>query len=307
MVEITKEREQAIVAKAVGMPLRAKKKLVASSLASPESDWVKVLLQGHTGTGKTRSLADILRTLNREGKPTKVFAASTDIGGNGLRSVKEDLLASGEASLLQNLAWFEFSTYEDFAAFTTNPNVIEFQGKPLWDWDPDVLALDGLSNFQESHVWRYVLGIESISDKPTEAREEGIQAGLVEWGQIRRSTVLQVDQFVTLHNPNGKKVHKVVTVLMDDGKEDKITRETKRGPLIMGGARSYIGPCFDYILTTVASKKPGTKLVGYSYRCDIGNDSTVAKARGVRLPEEALARADMKTIWESLTQPTKTT
>lgn len=287
--KVVEAKEATVVKAAVAMPLRGKKELVAS--LGEDADWTKLLVQGLTGSGKTFLIVGaLLRGL-------RVFVASTDIGGNGLKSVRDEMQRLGKLDLYNsNLAVFEFKSYEDFAAFTTNPDVVKVAGKKLWDWDPDLFVWDGLSNFQESHIWRYVMSLDPLSNDATESREEGVQAGLVEWGQIRKCTTLQIDQFLQCHSPKGKLIHKLVTVLLDDGKEDKFTHQVAKGPLILGAARSYIGPAFDYILTTVTAVKPGSDAPAFKWKCDIGSN-TVAKRRGQGVPKEILERADTEALW----------
>ncbi len=301
--QIVKDKEATVVAKTMAMPLpKGKKKLKSTSLADDASEYVKALVQGNTGTGKSFTLAEIAQTETHAGTPTKIFVASTDIGGNGLKSVKDRLLAVGRSDLIANIEWVEFPDYKTFAAFTTNPDdVVEIQGKSFWEWDPDVIAWDGLANFQESHIWRYIMAMDALAKDSHETRDEGVQAGMAEWGQIRRCTILQIDQFIALHNPSGKKIHKLVTCLMDSGKESKLTHEVQKGPLIMGAARDYVGPAFDFILTAEALVKPGSKAPEFRYQCNVGSN-VMAKVRGAAIPPEVLAKADMKTIWEILTR-----
>lgn len=302
--EVSLPTEAEIKATALKLPIRIKKTLAAKSLA--EESFKKFLLQGHTGTGKTRTIAEVLQTLNSRGKPTKVFVASTDLGGSGLGSVKDRLLAVGRADLLPNVVEVDFDDFETFDGFVRGALVPTVGNQTLWQWGPDVLVHDGFSNFQESHVWRYVLAIESISSKADEARTEEVQAGQVEWGQIRRCSLLAIDLFNRLKNPlTGDTPSKIVTVLLDDGKEDKFTHETKKGPLVIGATRSYMAAAFDYILTTKAITKPGSKVPEYSYTCDVGGGS-LSKQRGGefnKIPEAALKGADFKTIWETLVTP----
>jgi hypothetical protein len=299
----TKDKEAEVIAKALRAPLpKGRAKLKPSSLGSSNDDSWKVFIQGHTGTGKTLVASKIAQCLNREGRHNKIFVASTDIGGNGLRSVKDDLVSAGRKDLLDNICYVEFRDYREFKAFTGDPeSVVE----GFWEWDPDVLFWDGLANFQESHVWRYILDLDPLADKPSEVREEGVQAGIAEWGQIRRCTILQNDLLLTLHNPNGKRIHKVTTCLLDDGKESKLTHEVKKGPLIMGAARDYIGPAYDaMITTTVFPPKAGSKEPQYRYQCDV-TSQWVAKKRGDRIPEEVLASGDGKLLWEHLMKEAK--
>ncbi len=295
----TKSKEEAVVAKAVGMTLKGKKKLKAVSLDESQ-DAFRLLVVGHTGSGKTLTLAKALETKNDQGEPTKIFVASTDIGGDGLRTVKEYLKSIGRPDLLPNLAKYHFRDYEDFAAFTTDANNLEVNGKPFWEFNPDILAWDGVANFQESHVWRYIMSLDPLSRDSTESRDAGVQAGQAEWGQIRKTTTLQIDQFASLQNPNGKQVHKIVTCLLDSGKESKLTKETQQGPLIMGAARDYMGPAYDMIVTASGQTPPGAKEPTYKYTCQIGG-KYVAKMRGLLPPKDLLDKADFKGLWEFLT------
>jgi hypothetical protein len=298
----TKDKEEQVVAKAISMPLaKGRPKLKVTSLDEDQDDWWKILIQGHTGSGKTMTAAGIAQCLNHDGNPNKIFVGSVDIGGQGLRSVKEHLVEIGRRDLLKNFRYAEFREYRDFAAFTSDPESIV---QDFWAWDPDVLFLDGLANFQESHIWRYIMSLDALADRPAETREEGVQAGQAEWGQIRRCTILQNDLFLTLHNPNGKRIHKVATCLLDDGKESKLTHEVKKGPLIMGAARDYIGPAYDAIITTQAMVKPGSKEPLFRYQCDV-TSNTIAKKRGSRIPEEVLASGDGKMLWEHLMKEAK--
>lgn len=299
--------EQEIKQAALKVAPKGRKKLQAKNLGA-EADVAKVLVQGPTGSGKTRLLAEVLQTKDpATGRHPRIYVASTDIGGNGLRSVKDRLLAVQRADLLANIEYTDFQDYETFAGFLAGTLVPEIStGVDLWEWAPDVIVQDGFSNFQESHVWRYILDLEPLAKDSIEIRDAGVYAGQQEWGQIRKATTLCVDGFLRLNNPRtGAVPHKIVTVLMDDGKEDKITHENKRGPLVLGAARSYIQAAFDMILTTRAISKPGAKGPEYSYQCEVGGPS-VAKFRGNesrRLPVEALKGADFRTIWEFLTQP----
>lgn len=283
-------------------PAGAKRPLVAKTLDDVSGNFKKFLLQGNSGTGKTRTLAEVLQTKNAVGEANRVFVASTDLGGHGLATVSDRLQAVGRPELLANLAWVDFDDFDTFDSFVRGALVPTVGGKSLWEWNPDVLCHDGFANFQESHVWRHVMGI-APDGAATESREEGVQASQREWGWVRRDSLLAIDLFLRLHNPlSGKKLSKIITVLMDDGKEDKFTHETKKGPLVIGAARSYMPAGFDYVITLKALTKPGSKTPDYSYTCDVGGN-VVSKQRGgefLRFPEAAMKTADFKVLWETL-------
>lgn len=289
---LTSPGEKAIVAKAAIAARPGKKKLSASILADDSAIWYKILALAHSGRGKSRAIADLLRA------GLRIVVCDTDIGGNGLSSVREDLKRTGEEALMQNLAFFEFSDYSTFGGFMDDPTILEIDGKNIWDWNPDVLAWEGFANWQEDHVTNEVLEMGGIAKEDSELREAGLWAERTDWGAIRRATLKGLNRFLRIHNPNGKKIHKYVTCLMDDGKQDKFTKETKTGPLIMGASRAYLQPAFDLILRMDAEKKPGVKDIVYSYKCDITGE-TVAKKRG--LPVDSTEPADMLKLWNKIT------
>lgn len=286
-----------VVQKIAPTPKRPGRVFKASVMKPDEPVWRKVLGIGRSGMGKTKAIVGILECGQR------VFVADTDFGGNGLSTVQGELLTTGKSHLMQNLAWFEFDNYKDFTYFTSHPESIDIGGKSLWEWDPDVLVHEGLANFQEKHVTEYALDLapmrSSGKDNVAEAREAGLWAEQVDWGVIRRATLFAVEDFLRVHNPSGKKLHKYVTCLQDAGKEDKFG-EVKRGPLLMGAAREYMAPAFDLILTLEAVSKPGVKgELDYYYRCDVSDRGIVTKKRA--LPVAAREPANFADLWRRIT------
>lgn len=269
----------------------------ASVMSADEPIYRKVLAIGRSGFGKTMAIAGIVESGHR------VMVFDTDIGGNGLSTVQETLKSNGHSDLLKNIAWFEFGEYKDLTYVLDHPSSLEVDGKSLWDWDPDVLVWEGLSNFQECSVTQYALDLAPMrgagNSNVTEARQEGLWAEQVDWGVIRRATLFAVDKFLRLHNPNGKKVHKYVTVLQDAGKEDKFG-DVKKGPLIMGAAREYLAPAFDLILTLQVTPNPANKKqLNYSYKCDVSDQGYMSKKRA--LPIDPVEPANMKVLWSKIT------
>src|SRR5574341_149150 len=67
---------------------------VASSV---ENEAIKMMFFGPWGTGKTRTIKDLLEL------GYKVYALNTDLGGSGTLTVKVELRNEGKAHLLDNL------------------------------------------------------------------------------------------------------------------------------------------------------------------------------------------------------------
>jgi hypothetical protein len=252
------------------------------------ADWYKILGYGHSGTGKTKALEGLLRA------GLRVFVANTDIGGDGLRTVKSAL--ADRRDLLANLASVDFTTYADFESFLKNPALVEIDGKDLWSWKPDMLVWEGMSNWQERHLGDYVLE-QSPAGKATDLRDAGLVADQQDWGAIRRATLRALDRFLILHAPDGRKIHKYVTTLEDNSKMDKLTGEVYKGPLVMGAARSYMAPAFDLIVE-MQGKRDAKGATFYTYKCGVSSN-TLSKRRG--LPVEPEEPGDMERLWRKIT------
>lgn len=291
MANLTDKKEQ-FVAAAGALATPSKKTFKANLASAAESDWLKILAYGHSGVGKTTALAGLLKT------GLRVFVANTDIGGDGLRSVKALLGKEGKTELLENLASFDFLDYTTFEQFTKNPALVEIRpGTDLWAWNPDILVWEGMSNWQERHLGDFVLE-QSPSGKSSDLREAGLMADQQDWGAIRKATLRTLDKFLIAHNPNGKRIHKYVTTLEDNSKQDKLTGEVYKGPLIMGAARSYMAPAFDLIIEMM-TKKEGKDLK-YVYKCG-ASANALSKRRG--LPVEPEEPGDMEALWRKITGP----
>jgi hypothetical protein len=285
------QKKAAVIAAA--SPLAKKKKtLQASSLSDAAAAWYKILAYSESGAGKTLAIVGFLRA------GLKVFVFSTDIGGNGLSSVREALKAQQLEHLMANVVYVEVSDYETSVMFLDNPDIIEVGGVNLRAWNPDIIVWDGFSNWQENHLCGYILDMDPLGgDKSSELRKEGLVGELMDYNAVRRGTLKAIDKFLNLHGADGKVWHKYVTCLTDLKAREDAGGTPKKMPLLVGSARTYMGPAFDLILEMTA-KSTGNK-IEYKYKCNIGGNS-MSKKRGLNVNTEE--DGDMFKLWQKITQ-----
>lgn len=272
--------------------LPGKKKLQARSLAKPEDDYLKIMGFGEPGTGKTEAIWGFLDA------GLKVFVASTDFGGNGLRTIKEKARKLGREELLKSLSYFDFADYNQFAAFVEDPGIIEVDGQSLYDWAPDLISWDGGSNWQVNMLDEKVLDLAPGTKNSSEARLEGLRAEQQDWDSIKRGTFRTVNDFLQLHNKKtGQRWHKYVTFYEMDttGKEEG--KPGKRMAYVAGGAKNFLAGGFDLVIRMVkVSKLDGKE--EFKYICST-TTKDAAKNRGLNVATEE--PADMKALWQKIT------
>lgn len=274
------------------------KRLRAKTADNADTTYLKIIAFGNSGTGKTKAIGDFLRL------GMKVFVIATDVGGSGLSTVKLDLASTGEGHLLANLAEFEFTDYEQVVSFIDNPgnlDVILHDGTvtPLLSWDPDLIAWEGFSNFQNTWLRDYVLSMQPGTKGSSELRNEGLRAEIQDWDAIKAGTNSRLDKFLRMHNPvTGKKIHKYVTCHENEPRENTLTGDVQRDPMISGGARKNFGAGFDVVLQTIKSKTR-TKDGKPTYQYNIDSDAVLTKSRGFVFPSTKID-ANMRELWVSL-------
>lgn len=293
------EQKKAAVVAAANPLAKKKKTLKASSLQDQGAAWYKILAYSESGAGKTLAIVGFLKA------GLRVFVFSTDIGGNGLSSVREQLKLEKLEHLMANLQFVEVSDYETSTMFLDNPDIIEIEVSDtsgvrtmsLRDWNPDLIAWDGFSNWQENHLCGYILDMDPLGgDKSSELRKEGLVGELMDYNAVRRGTLKAIDKFLNLHGKEGKVWHKYVTCLTDLKPREDAGGMPKKMPLLVGSARTYMGPAFDLILEMTAKSSGGK--VDYKYKCNVGGNS-MSKKRGLTVNTEE--EADMFKLWQKIT------
>jgi hypothetical protein len=264
--------------KVAGMPTLKRPVSGFKRLSDQTGRWIKILSFGHTGTGKTFFINGLLEA------GAKVLVISTDLGGSGLAAVYNHLQNNGLAHLGDNLYHKDFPDYEELEEFLKKP---EKQFPDIYDIGITWAVWDGFSGFQQVNLQEYVLSMQSQTkaDKVSDGRAAGLWAEQQDWGMIRTGTVRNLNRFLNLHNrKDGLAWHKYVTALEAKPKEDALTSQTLRAPLVQGAAGSLMAPAFDIIFECkVQSKGSGDDAERrYTYNC-IGNTGLLAKSRGYNL------------------------
>lgn len=263
-----------------------------------ETRWVKILGYGHSGSGKTLFIIGLLQS------GLKVAVLSTDFGGSGLQTIYqyfEDHLE--ESHLLANLIEIELTSWNDVDEWTKNP----WADKEILDFNPDILVWDGFSSFQQVVVAQHISDEQEArarkaadSGKSSPLSESGLQFDQQDWGKIRNATLWPLNNFLRAQPPGEKRVHKYVTAQEDSEKEDKLTKEVLRAPLIQGASRTLLSAAFDVIMRFRYVKPPGSNDKAkrrYVYVCD-GPENVLTKTRGFSLePEEA---AEPLRVWQKI-------
>jgi hypothetical protein len=290
----TGDSESTVVKRPVkSKPVLAKIKVHKAS--ETKGRYIKILTYGHSSSGKTLAIEGFL--LQGE----VVLVVSTDVGGEGLTSVRTSLKAKKREDLLNNLYYVELPNYTDVETFLKTPEVI---WPEVYDAGITMAAWDGFSGFQQIQLSDYVSEMKPVrgagGKEISDAREAGLFLEQVDWGTVRN-----LARFLAMHNrKDGTLWHKYVTCL-ESGKllQDTLSGETQRAPLIQGSAAALVGPALDVILRMSAKRKRGANVedeggpVEYKY-LTTGHDKMLAKSRGLILdPEEP---ADMSKLWAKI-------
>ncbi len=258
-------------------------------------DPVKLMFYGDTGTGKTYTLWELLRLgLN-------VVYFSTEIGGSGLRTVKEN--ATDEE--LSHL--FEIEGLTDYQTLTTFLKTPDKLLPDFYDQEIDVIFWDGGTEAQLVQLEEYIG--ENILPKNereiSDARRSGLQLEQRDWSMVMNGTVRFVKDYMNMYNvKSGKRWHKIMTFKesekerVEDPTSDKPKYKAKNTMVIHGAAKKLVEGAFDFIIRTrVKTSAVGDKKTEYLY-CTLPSDSQTAKSRGVKLPSEM--PADMSVLWPML-------
>jgi hypothetical protein len=262
-------------------------------LSDPSADYMKIMMYGGTATGKSLTLAGLLRAGHT------VLAVSTDIGGEGFASVRQELRNSGEGHLLDNASFFEIQNYDDMEDFCCNPTEF-FPG--IYDLDIDTLFFDGGSSFQICHIQDKILSMEAVgsADKQSDARNAGLGTTMTDWGSVRIATIKNLNKFLLMRNEKtGKNWHKVITFLESEKAKDN-NNEVKIGALMQGAAAKLLEPCFDLIFRAVKKRvtEGDKKVLTYQYQMEGASDRIITKSRGFKFnPTEP---GDFLKLWKEV-------
>lgn len=242
---------------------------------------------GDWDTGKTFSLVEpITRGKN-------VFVMSTDLGRNGLRTVKEELRRLNKLDLFEkHVRSWDVNDYPLVAAHLAS----DFMEKQFQGWVPDIDVWDGFTSFQGINVDEHVLSMESKEMKDNELREAGLHAGNQDWGAIKRATMRPVAAWIA-KTWGGHKVHKFLTCAEQEFEEQgAFGTITKIRPYLQGQAAKLICAPFDLVYRTYRKKVDGKMVHFYTTRDEGGKVFT--KRRGMELLDDG--PADSVAVWDQL-------
>ena len=254
-----------------------------------ESDPTKLLVYGHSGSGKTFVIVGCL--IHGE----RVLVLSTDFGSNGLKTVKNELRKRGKLNLLNNLRVLDLASYEDIEAFLKDPTPFV---PDLAEFDPTVLVWEGFSTFNIDILDEYILSHAPSAEGAGELRRAGLAHNKQDWQGMKRGTVRGLRYFFAFVLPNGKQVHKILTCLEAQPETDELTQKTQRSVLVHGTGKSLMAPGFDVIIE-VFKEESKDGLVNYFYRCDGDSQKYLLKNRGFEL--KPVEPADPVRLWSILT------
>lgn len=268
-------------------------------LTDEEPQQQKIFMYGASGTGKTKAITGFLKA------GLKVAVLSTEAGGHGLRTVRADLLAEGKPELLDNLVFFDLAIYQEVKAFIENFAELPLgDGKTMVDFNPDLLAWDGLSNFQTNYIDEYVLSKDyagKVDKAGGQMREEGLVAGEKDWDAIGRVSKRVLDDFLHLQAVSLKPLHYYINAWEYEPATPQPGREVKQAdtiyrPALVGATRTQVAGYFDFVFRSVRKYPIGKKELTYEYV--IASPDCVSKQRGNDLqPTEP---ADMEALWKKI-------
>lgn len=255
---------------------------------------LNIMFYGPYGTGKTYSAEGLIR----HGK--KVLFVITDLGDNGVVSVKLALKKKGLAHLAKNYKIISLNNFDEMSAFIQEP--AEFF-PDIYSWDPDFVMWDSLSYFQQTDLMKKAgedikenneINIDKGSKEKevSTLREEGIKFELADYAVVRNLTVRTVKAFCRVHNKvTGKLWHKLVTC-----QESVRSKGADQGggfvdsvqPLMTGAGGVLTCGAFDLIIRTMQE--------GDAFKYSISRDkNATTKNRGFSL--EPKMDADFYKVW----------
>ena len=281
---------------------------------------LKIASYGFPGTGKTGAIADLAAL------GYKIFILSTDLCGSGTAAIPARLKLLEKPEAIQNVIEFASEDYyqiEGMIELLSSPdpahselvqvrepatgNVI-----PLWQWEPDIIAWDGFSNFQSAISPEYVLSLSpSVNEnaESSEMRQAKIRAD--DWRDfdaIKRLVTMLVNKFIPCHNPlTGKPVHKYVTMHEKRPREDQngnvIAGQTPE-PLLVGSLADAIAAGFDAFIrmAEVPSSIPGKKR-SFSYWINVPNAITKDRFYGqIESRIDNVKPGDFGILWQKMAE-----
>lgn len=289
LTAITKETN--FVAKAgTGKVLPTPRRNRVRKGSDSENYGINIMLFGPVGSGKTRALVGLLK------KGLKVLCLISDIGNNGIITVKLALKQEGLSHLLDNLTFIALNGHKEVSEFLDEPAAF---WPEIYDEGIDVLFWDGFSSYQGTDLMEYVGGMIEDgnvgSREVSELRSEGVRFELSDYKVVRDVTIRVAKEFCRLNN---KKTGQIWHHIMTCHEAIKSSQNGKSGfsdtaqPFLTGSGGVYLMGAFDLVIKTQAVGDEKTREFEYVIT---GNKNLVAKNRGFSLPP--VMEGDFEKLW----------
>lgn len=256
---------------------------------------IKMLVYGKSGAGKTFTFAELAAM------GYKVALLSTDLGDSGHLTLVNYFRQRPELQdALKNICVIPLDGYREVTSFLRSPWSIQIdEKKTLAEFDPDFLGWDGFSFFQQIDISEYVGDMVPRETNKTTDRGDFRESGLVfetqDWGAVKNATMRAAKDFLSLKNPSGKVLHKLVTCFEDQQSKLKNPNNVMEGsilvdtykPLLQGAGGRMLLAGFDVVLrieSTIRKADSGPIPEFWYYAAGIENP--MAKSRGFVLEQK---------------------
>lgn len=267
------------------------------SLDSPDSDAVVGMLFGATGSGKTYALAQLaLGDEQQNVRPLKLLILSTDMGGNGSRTIRAFLREKKREDLLPNIKVVQADTYEEALDFIKDPYY------KLDGFVPDLLVWDGFSFFQLAQLNPYVIEETTNDNSNSQVRDSGLGLDKMDpgWQAMKNGTIQSAQLFFKIRKPDGSPLAKILTATETATQKPVDSRNPMAGSqfvdtqraLLQGQGGQLIKSAFDFIIrcraVSINGSEDGDRKFEY---VTLPTQNLDAKSRNIKLPNTMIANA----------------
>lgn len=279
------------------------------------SQGVKLLIYGPIGSGKTYGLTDLVLLGER------LLVVSTEQGGNGLVSIRNELLKRNKPELYDtHIRSLDLSEYDQVQQAFAKAKDAEGRLYPalydiypeLREFQPTTLVWEGLTNFQLQHINNHLLKDHlRVEDSPKFESSKGGTDKYAYWGAVGRALSKTHQAFITLTDPDMDWNH-ILTV--HDKAEWKRDEKGNRAPgqkkpiaidlALQGSGDKAVKEAYDLIVLTRKDEVRDIKQplnppsFRHVYQVVGGSNEATVKSRGWDLEPEF--DADLGRVWREL-------
>lgn len=255
-------------------------------LSDDKLDYFKLMVFGQPGAGKTHLIGQFVRDLGM-----RVILVTTDIGDSGHLTIRSMLTKAGKQELMDNVYVLPLAGWYEVQQFLRDPWKFDPE---LANFNPDIIAWDGFSGFQQIDLTEYVGDLTTDKDRG-DYRESGLMLEQRDWNVIKTGTVRTIDKFMSIKRLDEKPVHKIVTCHeavsykpLDASKPNSPQQVVDSyRPLLQGqGGVLSLGASDLILRAAIKSRRTGNTATTEYVLITSGHENVVAKSRGVELEPE---------------------